>query len=212
MHIVGQIDEESLTRVRVLQYDNSVWVKMYFVASWREAFMRTIKYIAVSIKLWLTLDFMPWFGRNKWYIIPLLIVFLIGSCWHLHFQGLPCGPYQFLHDVSYVEKIEICKKTVDTAHSDDPVEVLLTVSKEDHAEVFAAIQELKTLNSMAAPSESIGLHQVRIYYKNGEIEILGMSNNAYIREDGTMERYGNGIEFDDGFEDLIQELLGEKEK
>ena len=27
MHIVGQIDEESLTRVRVLQYDNSVWEK-----------------------------------------------------------------------------------------------------------------------------------------------------------------------------------------
>ena len=174
--------------------------------------MRTIKYIAVSIKLWFTLDFMPWVGRNKWYIIPLLLVFMFGSCYHLNMNGIPCGPYQFLYDVSYVEKIEICKKTVDTSHSDDPVELLLTVSKEDHAEVFAAIQELKTLNRMAAPSESIGLHQVRIYYKNGEIEILGMSNNAYIREDGTLERYGNGIEFDEGFEDLIQELLGEKEK
>ena len=212
MHIVGQIDEESLTRVRVLQYDNNVWVKMYFVTSCREVFVRTIKNIAVSIKLWFTLDFMPWFGRNKWYIIPLLIVFLIGSCCYQCAKKDPGSPYQFLYDVSCVEKIDICKKTVETHYNGDPVEVLLTVDKEEHSKVFAAIQELKTLKRMAAPSESIGLHQVRIYYKNGEIEILGMSNNAYIREDGTLERYGNGIEFDEGFEDLIQELLGEKEK
>lgn len=174
-------------------------------------FMRTIKYIAVSIKLWFTLDFMPWFGRNKWYIIPLLIVFLIGSCCYQCAKKDPGSPYQFLHDVSYVEKIDICKKTVETHYNGDPVEVLLTVDKEEHSKVFAAIQELPSWSRMAHPRfTGIGTYQFRIYYENGEIEIIGSLNNVYVRADGKWEE--QIIMFDDGFEDLIQELLGEKEK
>ena len=110
----------------------------------------------------------------------LCVTLLLCSC------NLSGYHYQFLYDASYVEKIEIVKKTGKHGSPYDPVEVLKTVDEANHAEVLASIQDLLAWDylAIADPIEAIGRYQFRIYYKNGEIEIIGGLNNAYISPDG----------------------------
>lgn len=108
----------------------------------------------------------------------LCVTLLLCSC------NLSGYHYQFLYDASYVEKIEIVKKTGKHGSPYDPVEVLKTVDEANHAEVLASIQDLSVWDYINDPMQTIGRYQFRIYYKNGEIEIIGGLNNAYISPDG----------------------------
>lgn len=145
---------------------------------------------------------------NKRRLIAMLLSFLcvtllLCSC---DFGG---SHYQFLYDASHVEKIEIVKKTGKHGSPYDPVEVLKTVDEANHAEVLASIQDLSVWDYINDPMQAIGRYQFRIYYKNGEIEIVGGLNNAYISPDGkwTLRR----THFETNFlEALILDILTEK--
>ena len=144
---------------------------------------------------------------HKRSIIKVIIVLIIvGIIWRI--MCPPSHPYQFLYDVSCVERIEICRKEVNNWNSDDPVIVLMTLDKEDHAKAFASIQKLPSWTYNGDPSRGVGEYQIRIYYDNGEIEIIGRVNNVYVSANGHVRERRDY--FDEEFEMLIFNLLNEK--
>ena len=167
--------------------------------------MKILRSMALSIWTWLKVDVRPWMNRHTGLILLCVLLCMLGSC--VYSCTAPPRSYQFLHDVSSVEKIEICKKTVKNGRDSDPVEVLLTIDKEDHAKVFADIQSLPCWKHVGDPLSGIGVYQFRIYYNTGEIEIIGMANNVYVSADG---RWRSSMsKFDEGFKELILDLLSE---
>ena len=167
--------------------------------------MKILRSMALSIWVWLKVDARPWLNRHTGLILLCVLLCMLGSC--VYSCTAPPRSYQFLHDVSSVEKNEICKKTENNRWNKDPVEVLLTIDKEDHAKIFADIQALPSWRHVGDPLLGIGEYQFRIYYNTGEMEIIGITNNVYVSADG---RWRSSIsKFDDSFVDLILELLSE---
>lgn len=96
--------------------------------------------------------------------------------------------YEFRQPAGNVDRIEIVRKITDTGRTSDPVEVLLVLQEMDHAEILETIQTFPAYKYINDPSTGIGVYQFRIYYKNGEIEIISNENNAYITSDGRCKR------------------------
>lgn len=160
--------------------------------------MKTIKYYYIVAKLWIE-------EHRKLLITTFLVLFVAGNMWICAARP---RTFQFRYDVSCVEKIEICKKIDEEGRrNEDPVEVLMTVDEADHEEVYAAILKIQSWNRIGQPLYGIGTYQFRVYYENGEIEIIGNTNNVYVSADGKWRSYD--FIFDEGFEELILEILAE---
>ena len=114
--------------------------------------------------------------------------------------------YKFRQDISQIEKIEIVHKVEDNALTLDPVEILLTINKDEHAEIIEMIQSLPCGKYWNDPPVAVGEYQFRIYYTDGEIEMLGDHNNAFILSEGKL-RIGPVYFHDNSLTQLILTIL-----
>ena len=149
-----------------------------------------------------------WIKKNKLKIVAFLVLLFVVSVVWMILNSEP-EAYQFRYDPSCIERMEIVKKTGENGSPYDPVSVLKTVNEANYAEVLASIQSLPVWHYFNDPVQAIGMYQFRIYYNNGEIEIIGGLNNAYVSSDGKLSV--GGIHFEtDALETLIMDILTEK--
>lgn len=169
--------------------------------------MKILRSMALSIWVWLKVDARPWLNRHTGLILLCVLLCMLGSC--VYSCTAPPRSYQFLHDVSCIEKIELVQKEVDNGFANDPVKVLMKVDESDFPKIINAIQELPSRQYLNDPATGVGEYQIRIYYSTGEIEIIGNDNNVYVSPNGKWRR--RRVHFEgDTLEELIINLLNEK--
>ena len=139
--------------------------------------------------------------RTKIEIIAILVSLLLTTSGCESYKG----PYTFRQDRINVEKIEVCSYERNSGDmtplvriSDDQIDVLL-----EKISVMECSEYV-----MGNVPRQYGDAVIAIYYQNGEIELMGVTNIGWITPDG--ERKLTRYSFDwDEMRELILSLVGE---
>lgn len=111
--------------------------------------------------------------------------------------------YPFEQNLDYIEKVEICQYTY---HIQDPEIVVLTILEKSTAlSLLNRVEELECYRHWGDHTQDFGEKVVKITYTDGETEVLGFCNTAYIDMEGKW--WLKGYYFDeDQFSKLISEF------
>ena len=90
-------------------------------------------------------------------------------------------PYAFRQDKSNIEKVEICTHDFKNGRK---VEPLVTFSGSDADEILADISTLECYWLGFDASREFGEIIICITYFDGEVEVIGTTNNGWIEPDG----------------------------
>ena len=114
--------------------------------------------------------------------------------------------YELMHDVSKIDKIELLKNDDATKLKDFSFTVLHTLNDDEverFVEKLSAIDCYKYFND---PAGNFGELTIRIYYDNGDIEMIGIMNNGYIENGKALDR-GPCFFLDEDFYGLFEEYV-----
>ena len=117
--------------------------------------------------------------------------------------------YEFRQEFEQIVSIDILKKDYDSSNPYTPKQVIKTIPPEEHRALIDALLELECFRLYYEPSTGIGMYIIRITYKDGEQEMIGNYNNAYITPDGKIHEDNYGF-CREPFYDLISRFLGEE--
>lgn len=118
-------------------------------------------------------------------------------------------PYEFRQDFDQIKKIEIVKKEYDSIRTDTPIQLIKVLDESEHQAMIDAILDADGSYVGLEPGTGFGLYIIRIYYQNGEIELLGQYNNGYISPDGEIHQDIYAFDRED-FNAIISEFLDDE--
>ena len=136
--------------------------------------------------------------------IILLCIFILTGCFYQEYE-----PYEFRQDFDQIVKIEIVQKEYDSILPDTPTFVVEVLDESEHQTMIDAILSTKGFRKTWEPNSGLGMHIIKIYYQNGEVELLGMYNNGYIPPDGEIHEDNYAFNKEE-FLSLLSEWLGEE--
>ncbi len=141
--------------------------------------------------------------KAKLFLPVLMCALLLCGCFSANQK------YEFRQDFEQIATIEILKKEYDSIDINTPMNVIKTIDPQQHRAMIDALVKAKSAPMLAPPSTGVGMYIIRITYLDGEIELLGDYNIAYISPDG--ELYQDRFFFyRDDFYAVISEFLGEE--
>ncbi len=136
-------------------------------------------------------------------IAMFFVVVLLVGC-----GASPGETYCFRQEASQIIKIEIgLIEKYDPDMRETPV-ILKTLDPAQHQEMIEAILEMRGA-SVLPPGRGVGVYIIQITYADGEVEMLGDYNNAYITPEGKVVQQGYRFK-SDSFYKIISHYLGEK--
>lgn len=142
--------------------------------------------------------------KTKLGSIIILCMFIFTGCFNQEYEQ-----YEFRQDFDQIVKIEIVQKEYDSILSTTPTFIVKVLEENEHQAMIDAILSTKGFRKTWEPNTGLGMHIIKIYYQNGEVELLGMYNNGYVSPDG--ETHEDNYAFDkEEFLSLLSEWLGEE--
>ena len=138
----------------------------------------------------------------------LFAVYLLVLCMFLSGCFRDVKPYNFRQGVNQIESIEIRRKMYDSSSLSVPTILLKTMEMSEHRALIDSVKSLSGNYLYTNPTTGIGLYQIWIYYKDGEIEKIGAYNNCYVLPNGDWQLDCYMFEVSQFYE-MLSSFLGE---
>ena len=137
--------------------------------------------------------------------IVILVACILSGCFFV-----TKGPYTFRQEFDQIVKIEILERE-QGADEYDParVKVLKTLDITEHRAFIDDLMKVEGSRVGLNSASGFGKHIIRITYRNGEIELIGVYNNGYVSVDGRLHVDCYGMDKDQ-FYDFLSRVLGEE--
>lgn len=111
-------------------------------------------------------------------LLPIWLCFaLLSGCQRIVYR------YSFSHDISSVQKVEICAYDYKT----ETGTIIKTLTAEEQKSIYADIQDLKCYKWFGDHATGFGAVIVYITYADGGAEIVGPVNTAWVDASGNWD-------------------------
>ena len=138
----------------------------------------------------------------KLIICILILLVVLAGCFR------DVKPYEFRQSVDQIECIEIRRKEYDSAYWNVPTILLKTLDPSEYKTLVDAVTNVPGNYLYSDPATSIGPYQIWIYYKDGEVDMIGVYNSWYILPDGD-EKLDSYMFDVTQFHEMLSGFLGE---